>query len=87
MIKNFSIFKTKEKKTPNSPDYSISAKLNDKFITIGAGWIKEMKDGSKYISCKFSEGYKDMPSFSITKDEKEPMAIGSDILEKDIPFM
>jgi len=37
MIKNFSIFKTKEKKTPNSPDYSISAKLNDKFITIGAG--------------------------------------------------
>ena len=69
MIKQFSIFKAKDKKSPNSPDYSISLKINDKYATVGGCWIKEMKDGSKYFSCKLSDGYKDMKGFSIIRDE------------------
>ena len=48
MIKNFSLFKVKEKENPNSPDYLISIKVNDVFATVGAGWIKKTKDNTSY---------------------------------------
>lgn len=87
MIKQFAIFKAKEKKNPNSPDYNISVKVNDKYLTIGGAWLKDTKDGSKFFSCKLSDGYKDLSGFSITRDEKsEPKAVGSDIPESQIPF-
>ena len=67
MITNFSIFKaTKEK--DNQPDYSISAKIGEEYVTIGAGWIKESQNG-KFISCKLSEPYKERPGFEITMQE------------------
>ena len=81
-IKNFSIFKVNEKKNEKSPDYSISVKHNDKYVTIGGCWLKDGKSG-KYFSCKLSDGYKEIRGFSITLDE--PMAIGSSVPEKDIP--
>ena len=88
MIKNFSLFKTKEKKTPNSPDYSITIKVNDKFITVGAGWIKEAKDRSKYLSCKFSDGYKDLAGFHIERDTvvKENPTSTEQVNADEIPF-
>lgn len=52
---NFQIFKNKYKKADNQPDYKISAKIDDKYVEIGAGWKKEMKNGEVYISCKLSE--------------------------------
>lgn len=82
-MKNFSIFKVQEKKNPNSPDYTISMKYGDKYITVGGGWIKEGKSG-KYISCKLSDTYKGVSSFSLKEDES--MAVGSDIPESDIPL-
>jgi len=89
MIKNFSLFKTKEKKKPNSPDYSITIKVNDKFITVGAGWIKEAKDKSKYLSCKLSDGYKDLAGFHIERDTvvAENNASLKMVDAMDIPFM
>lgn len=69
MIKNFSIFKAKEKKNDKSPDYNISFKVNDKFVTAGGCWLKDGK-GGKFISCKLSDGYKDLRGFSITSDEE-----------------
>ena len=67
MIKQFAIFKSKEKKNDKSPDYNISVKYNDKYVTIGGGWIKEGKSG-KFISCKLSDGYKDIKGFSLALD-------------------
>lgn len=44
----FSLFKNnKEKDT--QPNYRLSAKVGDKFESIGGGWIKE-NDKGKYIS-------------------------------------
>jgi uncharacterized protein (DUF736 family) len=67
-MKNINIFKVKEKKTPNSPDYSMSVKDGDRYLTIGGCWLKDGKDGQKYFSCKLSDGYKDVKGFSVTRD-------------------
>lgn len=87
-MKQFSIFKAKEKKSPNSPDYNISLKVNDKYVTVGGCWLKDMKDGSKYFSCKLSDGYKDLKGFSITRDEVvvENETSKEDIKPEEIPF-
>ena len=87
-MKNFSIFKAKEKKNPNSPDYNISLKVNDKYLTVGGCWLKEMKDGSKYFSCKLSDGYKETKGFSITRDEvvAENSTSKEEIKAEEIPF-
>lgn len=52
---NFSIFKNKFKKNENQPDYKMSAKEGEKYIEIGACWIKKTKDGTTFLSCKLSE--------------------------------
>lgn len=62
-IKNFAIFKAKEKKSDKAPDYTISIKVGEHYITAGACWLKEGKAG-KYFSCKLSDGY-------TTKDGKQ----------------
>lgn len=86
MNKNFAIFKAKEKKNDKSPDYTISIKHNDKYITIGGCWLKEGKAG-KFFSCKLSDGYKDIRGFSIAQDDK---AVGQEAKEEiqasNIPF-
>jgi len=55
-MKNFSIFKAKEKKSDKAPDYNISLKVGDHYVNVGACWLKEGKAG-KYFSCKLSDGY------------------------------
>jgi uncharacterized protein (DUF736 family) len=69
-MKEFAIFKAKEKKNPKSPDYNVTVKINDKFLTIGGAWLRETKTGDKFFSCKLSDGYKDFKGFSITRDEE-----------------
>lgn len=67
MIKQFAIFKAKEKKNEKSPDYNISVKVGEKYLNVGGCWLKEGK-GGKYFSCKLSDGYQDRKGFSITED-------------------
>lgn len=71
---NFSIFKNKFKKSENQPDYKMSAKQDDKFIEIGACWIKQSKDGTQYLSCKLSEN----PAPTLTEDQKKAIQIARD---------
>lgn len=51
----FSCFKNTEKTADNQPDYNLTAKIGDNFEPIGAGWIKDMKGGGKYISFQLNE--------------------------------
>ena len=58
-IKNFSIFKNKNKKQETHPDYTISAKVQkdnvDEYKEIGAVYLKETKTGEKFFSCSLSK--------------------------------
>ena len=71
-LKNFNIFKVKEKKNDKSPDYNVSVKVGENYVNIGGCWLKEGKSG-KYFSCKLSDGYKsdkgERFGFSIEQDE------------------
>lgn len=96
-MKNFTIFKVTEKKHEKAPDYSISTKVDDKYITIGGCWLKEGKSG-KFFSCKLSDTYQDRAGFSLVKDlsvttdeiMKESIKVGeavkNDITPEEIPF-
>lgn len=70
-MKNFSIFKAKEKKNEKSPDYNISLKVGEKYMNVGGCWLKDGKDGGKYFSCKLSDGYQGKYGFSLTEDKLE----------------
>jgi len=76
-IKNFSIFKVKDKKNDKQPDYRLSTKVGDVFVDIGAGWIKETEN-SKYISVKLADAYKgfkgDKPGFELVEEKPLGMA-------------
>lgn len=87
MIKTFAIFKVTEKKNENQPDYRLSAKIGEKYVDIGAGWVKDGKAG-KFISVKLSDAYKDRSGFVImeeqvdipkTKESEMKTSDGSDI--------
>jgi uncharacterized protein (DUF736 family) len=86
MITNFSCFKVSEKKSDQSPDYTLSAKVGEQYVNIGAGWIKESK-GTKYISFKLSDPYMDKPGFTITMSDVPEKAEYPDNSDVDkIPF-
>ena len=64
---NFAIFKAEEKKSDKSPDYTSSVKVETRTVLEPgveyslAGWIKEAKTGTKYISVMIKpkeDGYK-----------------------------
>jgi hypothetical protein len=61
-MKNFSIFKNSEIKNDKMPTHSISLNVSttDKpeYITCGACWTKEGKNG-KFLSCKLQDSYAD----------------------------
>lgn len=83
-IKNFSIFKAKEKKSDKSPDYNISVKVGEHYVNVGACWLKDGKAG-KYFSCKLSDGYtskdgKKTSGFSI-EQEKEGSTLSPEELQ------
>lgn len=58
MIKNFSIFKNKPSENETAPTHTISAKIGEEYVNVGACWTKEGKRG-KFLSCKLQDPYKD----------------------------
>jgi len=66
MIKNFSIFKNKPSDNEKLPTHSISAKYGDEYVTIGACWTKDGKNG-KFLSCKLQDAYVDHTDRTKTK--------------------
>lgn len=51
-MNNFNIFKNKEKKADNHPDYIISFKNNSgEWEEWGACWLKKKDDGETFMSC------------------------------------
>lgn len=68
-IQNFMCFKNTDKvEGSKEPDYRLSARIgevgNDKFVDIGAGWIKDGKNG-KFISFTLREPYQEKDGFVI----------------------
>lgn len=95
-MQNFAIFKNNDKKNDKAPDYTISVKVEDNYVTAGGCWLKEGKSG-KFFSCKLSEPYKDRPGFHIevdlpkveTPEEKTEKTVeypNDDISADSIPF-
>lgn len=70
-IKNFAIFKNDKKEKDNQPDYTISAKIGESYVTIGGAWVKQGKSG-KFFSCKLSDTYKERIGYGLVADEEQP---------------
>jgi len=68
MIKHFSCFKVDKKEKESQPDYRLSAKVGDKFVEVGGGWIKQ-GEHTKYISFKLSDAYKEKSGFVIMEEK------------------
>lgn len=66
------LFRAREKKNDNSPDYSGNCEINGVEMWIAA-WIKESKAGTKYMSLSFTP-----------KEERREQAPESQ--DDDIPF-
>lgn len=79
MLKEFLIFKAKEKSSDKSPDFNITAKVGEKFVTIGAGWNRKSKTGTPFISCLMAKPFKDLKGWHLTEDgvdeKTEPMPL------------
>ena len=66
---DFLIFKNNRKTKDNHPDYTISAKIDDKLQQIGSCWLRDGKDGNKFFSCTLSKPYESRKGFEITMYE------------------
>lgn len=73
-IQSFSIFKNTKKEKETQPDYKLSAKINDEYVEIGAGWIKDGKSG-KFISVQLKKPYDGKSGYfiEIEKDTISPV--------------
>ena len=60
------IFKAKEKKSPNSPDYNLSYydKETKTSTDVGGGWIKQGQSGA-FISVQFKKPYNGNPGYEL----------------------
>lgn len=56
-IKNFTIKTNQNKKADNQPDRILCAKVGEAWVDIGAGFIKEDKNGNKYLSAVLANPY------------------------------
>lgn len=89
------IFKAKNKKNANSPDYTGSFKLNNELYLL-AGWINESKTGLKYISISVEKSEKpleeDQPQDLNTPASQQSMPLGTGSAsvntgaDDDLPF-
>ena len=89
MFKQFAIFKN-TKTNDKQPDYKLSAKIDDKYVEIGAGWIKDGTKG-KFIAVKLSDEYQGKPGFVLemeksTQPNFDKDSKGTAIAPQDIPF-
>lgn len=73
-IINFAIFPNKKEKDIR-PDYRVSARIGEEYVSIGAGWKKDGKNGSKFLSIKLSEPFdgKDGYFIGIEKGTNKPI--------------
>lgn len=88
--------KAKPSDNPKLPSHSISIKVGEEFITVGACWTKEMKNGGKFLSCKLQDawvstedGKKSRRGYGIIEDKPEPIidpSDGRDLTPDDNPF-
>lgn len=89
--------KSRPSDNPKLPTHQISTKVGEEFITIGACWTKDMKNGGKYLSCKLQDAWvntedntKSRRGFGIiAEQEKDHSAIdedGRNLSVDDIPF-
>lgn len=91
--------KARPSENPKLPTHSISVKVGEEFVTVGACWTKDTKNGAKFLSCKLQDAWvdskdntKSRKGFGITYDEPvkedhtaiDPMT-GKD-LNQDNPF-
>lgn len=70
-MKEFLIFKAKEKSNDKSPDFNITAKIGEKFVNIGAGWNRKSKTGTPFISCLLAKPFKDLKGWHLDEDKNE----------------
>ena len=70
--------KAKPSDNPKLPTHSISVKVGEEFVTVGACWTKDMKNGGKFLSCKLQDAWVDSQNntkkrqgFSIVADKEE----------------
>ncbi len=88
-IKVFAVFKKKASENEKSPTHSISAKIGEEYMEIGACWTKEGKNG-KFLSCKLQNVYVDHTTQDRTKSRAgfaivdEKTITKSEIIEEDI---
>jgi uncharacterized protein (DUF736 family) len=60
MIKEIMIFRSKPSDNPKAPSHRVMARVGDTLVELGAAWTQESKkDGSKYLSVKLRDEYKD----------------------------
>jgi hypothetical protein len=66
MIKNFSIFKQDTKGNEKLPTHTISAKVGEDYVNVGACWTKDSTKG-KFLSCTLQNEYVDHTDSSKTR--------------------
>lgn len=90
------LFKNEDKQKDNQPDYKGKIKVNGEEQQL-AGWIKESKNGKKYISGKFSpyqnrtqESKQYINNNAHNPQQNETVMFGGDApkesFDNDIPF-
>lgn len=71
------IFKNDYKKTDQHPDYKGKAMVDGQMKDVSA-WLNESKNGTKYLSIKFSEPYQ--------AEAEAPKQNLQDLPSSDLPF-
>lgn len=90
--------KAKPSDNPKLPTHSISVKIGEEFITVGACWTKETKNGAKFLSCKLQDAWVDSKDNTksrrgfviVTEEAKEDHTAidenGRDLNDPNSPF-
>lgn len=76
-ITQFSCWRNDKKENEKSPDYKLTTKDGDRWITIGAGWVKSAGD-KKYISFSLSKPYKEQSGYRIIEDKPDERIASED---------
>ena len=77
-MKNFSIFKNKPSDNEKLPTHTISMKVGEEYVTVGACWTKD-GNGGKFLSCKLSDAWVDAKDN--TKNRKSYIIVAEDEIE------